>query len=152
MENTALLVDSLDYEHSPIKGEIDKNGHEIHRINIYAKGVVKYAKDLECQTHNLGELAGLWHKQNSLNGYLKNVNLNPKYSKFQKDFINGRINFLLNQSQYIDYAILKKDKELNPFLKGLSKRYFIQKFYEKVKNKELMRVGRGMYTKNLNFK
>ena len=147
MESLSKLLNNLNYDRSEIKEEIDKNNpsHIIHRINIYVGGVLKYNRDLDNQIKKFGKYAGLWHKQDSLNNYIKTTDPNPKHSKKQIDFINNHINKIIKRLGYVSYDVLRKDKVMKPFLSRLSKGYLINKFYYKVKGEELIRMENGLY-------
>lgn len=151
MELFSLLLTSLGYDHSPVKEEIAPH-RTIYRINIYANGVLKYYKDLCKQIEEYGDLVGLWHKQEAMEDYIRTLHPDIiKYSKMQKDYINKKINFILDLDGFVSYDRLRGDTQLRPILEHLSKSYLVNKFYEKVKNGKLVRLDKGVYTRATAF-
>ena len=147
MELLSLLLTSLGYDHSPVKEEIAPH-RTIYRINIYAIGVLQYYKDLCKQIQEYGYLVGLWHKQEVMEDYVRTLHPDlVKYSKTQKDYINKKINLILDLEGFVSYDRLRDDTQLRPLLERLSKSYLVNKFYEKVKKGKLVRLDKGLYTK-----
>lgn len=145
------ILNSLNYQHSEIKEEISKKGFVVYRLNIYSTGMLQFYKDINNLVKKYGIYAGLWHKQNSLNQYIKTLNKNIKYTKLEKDSINYIINDLLEQNKTISYKDLKTHPILSQKLKIRSKRYLISKFYGLVRSGHLVRLSDGVYTKPTNI-
>ncbi len=71
------ILDKLGYEHSGMQKEISNPdlkkyaNYTMFRVNIYAKGVFKFYNDLQGLISQYGPLAGLWHKQDKLEEYIR---------------------------------------------------------------------------------
>lgn len=145
LEAVSDILDSLDYKHSAIKEEHSKKGFIIYRLNIYSQGVLQFHKDINKLIEKYGIYAGLWHKQNSLDEYVKTMNKDLKYTKIEKDLMNNIILDIIKKEKRVSYNQLRNHLILKEKLKLRSKRYLINKFYEMAKQGIITRIKPGQF-------
>jgi len=141
------VLDSLNYEHSPIRKEIDKNGRIIYRINVYTQGVLKFYKDLNRMVKRYNILAGLWQKQVEIENYVKTIK-NINNTKLETNLMNKMIFDIFDKQKYVSYDYLKSYHPIKDKLKTRSKRCLINKFYELSRCGKVIRCNRGIYKKS----
>lgn len=151
METIHDFLDDLDYDHSKIKEEIDKNGNRIYRINIYVQGTINLYKDVKESIRRYGIYSGLWHKQKQIEDYVNTCFKDPKYSKYEKELIVNLILTKIKQKGTLSYGEIRRDEDFISLLEKRSKRYLVSRFYNLVKQRKIERVSDGVY-KSINLR